>query len=425
MLIIMSLSLYSQQDAYWQKVDFDFGSGVKLIYFQNPRSFIVVTEKDEIYYYSYLDTIPQKIDFEIQPESIKDICITEENRIFLLTHNYRLFFKQDITSNNNWRQILSEIDSSEVNCIHRYDIYDNPDFYLEEITIGTKKNGIYTYNPKSSDWFLFDVPDSLEVTNFIRYSPYSYLSVNNGNYYIKNNYSDKFEKLNITSNIKKIAYPDFYIVYGKPFYLILTEDSNVYYKSQDELQKFTINENEKINYFAMHDYLEVCKYSINQKIPYYYSTLLGCESGNLYYQIDWTIGNVKFSKFSFLEGIQVMEFNCRLDPSLCLVGTKDGLYYNDISSSVEDNSHNPLQNQIYPQPASDKAKLNFTLPQSSLVSIKLYNALGIELQTIANTFFSEGLNSIPIDLSNFSDGVYFVVIDYQGERVVEKIVVRK
>jgi hypothetical protein len=112
MLIIMSLSLYSQQDAYWQKVDFDFGSGVKLIYFQNPRSFIVVTEKDEIYYYSYLDTIPQKIDFEIQPESIKDICITEENRIFLLTHNYRLFFKQDITSNNNWRQILSEIDSS-------------------------------------------------------------------------------------------------------------------------------------------------------------------------------------------------------------------------------------------------------------------------------------------------------------------------
>ena len=96
-----------------------------------------------------------------------------------------------------------------------------------------------------------------------------------------------------------------------------------------------------------------------------------------------------------------------------------------ITKVDEYNSNTSLQTQIYPQPASDKAKLNFTLPQSSQVSIKLYNTLGIELKTIANTFFSEGLNSIPIDLSNFSDGVYFVVIDYQGERVVEKIVVRK
>jgi hypothetical protein len=62
---------------------------------------------------------------------------------------------------------------------------------------------------------------------------------------------------------------------------------------------------------------------------------------------------------------------------------------------------------IYPNPASDYVKLNYTLDKSDLVSINITNVLGQSVYQNETKMVS-GSNSVNVDLKNFKAGVYFV-----------------
>ena len=79
-----------------------------------------------------------------------------------------------------------------------------------------------------------------------------------------------------------------------------------------------------------------------------------------------------------------------------------------IVTSVDDIIDNSLDLNIYPNPISHSATLDFITEENEWVRISVVNNLGSELKTICNKRIQPGNHSIPIDLSGYPSGSYFV-----------------
>jgi len=63
--------------------------------------------------------------------------------------------------------------------------------------------------------------------------------------------------------------------------------------------------------------------------------------------------------------------------------------------------------QNYPNPFNPVTSIKYEIPISSLVTLKIYNALGMELTTLVNETKQRGRYEASWDASNFPSGVYF------------------
>ncbi|MBL1213012.1 MAG: T9SS type A sorting domain-containing protein [Ignavibacteriae bacterium] len=63
--------------------------------------------------------------------------------------------------------------------------------------------------------------------------------------------------------------------------------------------------------------------------------------------------------------------------------------------------------QNYPNPFNPSTTINFSLPQSSFVTLKIYDVLGKEVITLINEEKNSGKHFIEFDASNLSSGIYF------------------
>jgi hypothetical protein len=66
--------------------------------------------------------------------------------------------------------------------------------------------------------------------------------------------------------------------------------------------------------------------------------------------------------------------------------------------------------QNYPNPFNPTTKINFSLPKSGLVTLKIYNILGQEVNTLMNEVKSAGVYSVDFNASNLASGIYFYAI---------------
>ena len=63
--------------------------------------------------------------------------------------------------------------------------------------------------------------------------------------------------------------------------------------------------------------------------------------------------------------------------------------------------------QNYPNPFNPTTTINFALPKSGIVSLKVYNQLGQLVETLSDGFKQAGSYSINFDASKLSSGIYF------------------
>ena len=63
--------------------------------------------------------------------------------------------------------------------------------------------------------------------------------------------------------------------------------------------------------------------------------------------------------------------------------------------------------QNYPNPFNPTTNINFNLPVSANVSLKVYNLLGQEVQSLLNEARSAGSYTVKFDARNLASGVYF------------------
>lgn len=101
-----------------------------------------------------------------------------------------------------------------------------------------------------------------------------------------------------------------------------------------------------------------------------------------------------------------------------LVVVANGIASNPVSLSTEpapfaDISYKQAGDntaKIYPNPATDKTTLHFTLDKGQHVSIKIFSETGKQMQSIADQSMQKGEHTLAINTSTYAKGVYFVKI---------------
>jgi hypothetical protein len=91
-----------------------------------------------------------------------------------------------------------------------------------------------------------------------------------------------------------------------------------------------------------------------------------------------------------------------------------GIYSASNVTSIEDESFLPEEyklSQNYPNPFNPSTTISFSLPQTGNVKLTLFDALGRNVQEIANKEFSSGDHSINFNAANLTSGVYFYRIE--------------
>ncbi|MCX6159358.1 MAG: T9SS type A sorting domain-containing protein [Ignavibacteriota bacterium] len=96
-------------------------------------------------------------------------------------------------------------------------------------------------------------------------------------------------------------------------------------------------------------------------------------------------------------------------------GTNDGVWkYTDALNGVNPvNTTTPTNfvlDQNYPNPFNPSTTINYSIPKSSFVTLKVYDVLGNEVKTLVNEQQSVNNYSITADFSNLTTGVYYYTL---------------
>ncbi len=77
---------------------------------------------------------------------------------------------------------------------------------------------------------------------------------------------------------------------------------------------------------------------------------------------------------------------------------------------------------IFPNPSASQVTLNLTLFQSSEVIIEIYNDIGQLVQLLSSQVFEAGAQTISIDNTNLSKGVYFIKVLVNKQESMHKLI---
>lgn len=81
--------------------------------------------------------------------------------------------------------------------------------------------------------------------------------------------------------------------------------------------------------------------------------------------------------------------------------------------------------QNYPNPFNPVKRINYSIPQQGMVSIKVFDVLGKEVTTLVNEIKQPGSYDVEFNAANLSSGVYFYRIQSGDFRDVKRMVVIK
>jgi len=106
-------------------------------------------------------------------------------------------------------------------------------------------------------------------------------------------------------------------------------------------------------------------------------------------------------------------------------GKGESRWFKTASSLSVDKINGLSELTVYPNPAKDMAKLNFSLEKASKLTIAVYDQLGQLVQTVSNNQFNAGFNTIEINTTTLNTGIYSIRIDAENATLTQRISVIK
>jgi hypothetical protein len=139
-----------------------------------------------------------------------------------------------------------------------------------------------------------------------------------------------------------------------------------------------------------------------------------------YVETDGVNTTVDYNFYS-LSGAQVNLYALGSNPPVSGVIDIDGYSWNSsITSSVEQINNFPenyFLSQNYPNPFNPSTTINFSIPEASFVSLKVYSSLGQEVETLVTKELSSGNYKYYWKAEGLTSGIYFYKL--QAENFVE------
>ena len=102
------------------------------------------------------------------------------------------------------------------------------------------------------------------------------------------------------------------------------------------------------------------------------------------------------------------------------------------------NMHNPtainnldqISVRVYPNPTSNEAKISFTLANSQMISVKIFNAAGNMVYSLQNIYKTAGNNVINWNGNDgtgtkLQSGIYFIKLEANNKIITKKLVIMK
>ncbi len=81
--------------------------------------------------------------------------------------------------------------------------------------------------------------------------------------------------------------------------------------------------------------------------------------------------------------------------------------------------------QNFPNPFNSETKIEFSVPESNLVTLKVYDCLGREVKTLINNEMKKGRHSINFESNDLPSGVYYYELKSSGFRSIKKMMLLK
>ena len=105
----------------------------------------------------------------------------------------------------------------------------------------------------------------------------------------------------------------------------------------------------------------------------------------------------------------------------------NNIYIDDINiggivAGITESVSSSSSFSVFPNPAAGKFSIAFTLSQHKNVHLRITDALGREIKSLANEEMHSGQHQYTVD-REMEAGIYFVVLEENGERFVKKILV--
>lgn len=100
----------------------------------------------------------------------------------------------------------------------------------------------------------------------------------------------------------------------------------------------------------------------------------------------------------------------------------DPVGINEENSNVPDDYH---LYQNYPNPFNPVTSIEYSIPVSGLVKLKVYNSLGAEAATLISEYKPAGKYSVTFDGQNLSSGVYYYKLTVNDFSAVRKMILEK
>ena len=92
------------------------------------------------------------------------------------------------------------------------------------------------------------------------------------------------------------------------------------------------------------------------------------------------------------------------------------------------NTNKPMQyelHQNYPNPFNPITRITYSIPQSSYITLKVYNLLGQEVTTLFEGVQQAGNHIVNFDATGLTSGIYFYRLQANGYVETKKLVLMK
>ena len=94
------------------------------------------------------------------------------------------------------------------------------------------------------------------------------------------------------------------------------------------------------------------------------------------------------------------------------------------NAGIKDNTKAATEVSLFPNPATDKATVNFNIASASDVSIEVIDITGKVVKTVSLNNVAAGANSADLNVADFATGIYSVAVKTNDSSVTKKLVIK-